>query len=66
MSADQITTRLTSDQLRERVISNTGEDGRLKDRTFDLDARAVAILSKRHQISVRIIHIPRHLTLTIY
>lgn len=45
-------TRLTSDELRQRVISNTGEDGRLKNRAFDLDARTVAILSKRHQISV--------------
>lgn len=46
-------TRLTTDELRERVLSNTGSDGRLKNETFDLDARAVVILSKRHQISVR-------------
>jgi len=45
------TTRLTADELRERVLSNTGADGRLKDDAFHLDARAVAILSKRHQIS---------------
>ncbi|KAI1076552.1 putative amino acid permease [Whalleya microplaca] len=43
--------RLTSDQLRQRVLSNTGADGRLKNEAFDLDARTVAILSKRHQIS---------------
>lgn len=44
--------QLTSDQLRQRVISNTGSDGRLKNDEFELDARTVAILSKRHQISV--------------
>lgn len=44
--------RLTSDQLRQRVLSNTGSDGRLRNAAFDLDARTVAILSKRHQISV--------------
>jgi hypothetical protein len=46
--------RLTADELRERVLSNIGDDGRLKNEAFDLDARAVAILSKRHQISVSI------------
>ncbi|KAI2610543.1 putative amino acid permease [Hypoxylon sp. NC1633] len=45
------TIKLTSDQLRERVISHTGEDGRLKNALFDLDARTAAILSRRHQIS---------------
>jgi hypothetical protein len=45
-------TRLTTDELRERVLSNTGSDGRLENETFQLDARAVVILSKRHQISV--------------
>ncbi|KAI1335306.1 putative amino acid permease [Xylariaceae sp. FL0016] len=43
--------RLTSDQLRQRVISNTDSEGRLKNQTFELDARTAAILSKRHQIS---------------
>ncbi|RWA09390.1 hypothetical protein EKO27_g5710 [Xylaria grammica] len=42
---------LTSDELRQRVLSNTGSDGRLKNRALDLDARTVAILSKRRQIS---------------
>ncbi|KAF2677978.1 hypothetical protein K458DRAFT_446700 [Lentithecium fluviatile CBS 122367] len=45
------TTRLTADEFRERDLSNTGADGRLKDDSFHLDARTVAILSKRHQIS---------------
>ncbi|OTB15086.1 hypothetical protein K445DRAFT_23100 [Daldinia sp. EC12] len=45
------TARLTLDQLRQRVLSNTGSDGRLKNQAFELDARTVAILSKRHQIS---------------
>lgn len=43
--------RLTSNELRQRVLANTGPDGRLKDPALDLDARTVAILSKRHQIS---------------
>ncbi|KAI2636960.1 putative amino acid permease [Hypomontagnella submonticulosa] len=45
------TQRLTSDELRQRVLSNTDSNGRLRDEAFDLDARTVAILSKRHQIS---------------
>ncbi|KAF2463971.1 putative amino acid permease [Lindgomyces ingoldianus] len=51
MSASAGVTRLTSDELKQRVISNTGEDGHLKNKAFDLDARTVAILGKRHQIS---------------
>ncbi|KAI0019842.1 putative amino acid permease [Xylariomycetidae sp. FL0641] len=43
--------RLTSDQLRQRVLSNTGADGRLKNERYELDARTAAILTRRHQIS---------------
>lgn len=46
-------TTLTPDQLRQRVLSNTTEDGHLRNRMYDLEARAVVILSKRRQISVR-------------
>lgn len=34
------------------MLSNTDSDGRLRNAAYDLDARTVAILSKRHQISV--------------
>jgi hypothetical protein len=43
---------LTSGELKQRVLSNTGSDGRLQNEVLELDARTVAILSKRHQISV--------------
>lgn len=33
------------------MLSNTDSDGRLRNAAYDLDARTVAILSKRHQIS---------------
>ncbi|KAI1268033.1 putative amino acid permease [Xylariaceae sp. FL1019] len=42
---------LTPSQLRQRVLSNVGTDGRLKSTALELDARTVAILSKRQQIS---------------
>ncbi|KAI1310298.1 hypothetical protein F5Y03DRAFT_35065 [Xylaria venustula] len=42
---------LISDELRQRVLFNTGSDRRLKNRALDLDAMAVAIMSKRRQIS---------------
>lgn len=55
--ANMNTQRLTSDELRQRVLSNTDSNGRLRDEAFDLDARTVAILSKRHQISASTIYL---------
>ena len=46
--------RLDTDQLRQRVLANTStKDGRLENAMYELDARTMAILSKRRQISVR-------------